>query len=505
MALIFIIAFAVRYISIEKVGIVYDEPTYVKSGLGYAKTIMNGHLSHDAFAYNYEHPPVGKYLYGFAEYFLNSKQYDYNSFLLSRMVSMACGAFTCVIVYLFARRYFNEGVGLLAALTLALTPAFIAYTMVAALDSPLVLFLTAAVYVFALAIEQPSKWLYLLSAIMFGLALSTKFSALLTLPVLAVFFILERREKFMAKPADYLLGAAAWLGIVVILFIVVWPLLWSNPIGELSHSLNHWTYTPSQWFLGDKPTPPIPHYYPVYFAVTTPEILLPLVIVGAGLLLFCKERARWLVLLWATVPFAWGFTSLVQDNMRYLLMIYPAVAVICAYAVYRIAVKMGELLKTKDEKLPFIAVSGVVLISLLLTCMAAQPMYLNFYNSLAGSQKSISDDNMYLQSWWGEGLRAPIDYVESVSVNKTVAVMDYHCWDSTAFFMCADNNHYQYINGTNYRNSWLRNSTYDYLIIATSVERRQNVTPEKCNYKLVYTESLDNQPIYEVYKHQRGL
>ena len=436
--LIFVVAFAIRYVSYKDVGITLDEPFYVKGGIDYVGAAANLSFFSSAWDFNTEHPPISKYIYGVALYLFNNGSYDYNAFLVSKTMSIICGAVTCVIVYLIGRRFFNDYVGLLAALILAFTPMMIAHNQLSNIDSPVTMMITATMFVYMNAVRSESFKLYLLSALMLGLSIATKYNTLLIIPVMIGLYLLYRYHKSGAMPykaindmlsrPPRLLTIAICAGIVVLVFFAVWPYLWTDPVNNLEQSLAHWTNsgTLPETLLGASISGGTPwYYYPLYFLVTTPEIMLLAMLIGLFYIIRSGDAFKETMVLWLFLPFVYGFSGFVMGSMRYILMIYPALALVCAYGVFSLSKSIGGYLK-KYHNAPAaisLALGLVVICSLLITCLSTQPYYLDYYNSLAGGYQSIHDNKLFLLSWWGEGLYDPVEYVESHANGANVSIL----------------------------------------------------------------------------------
>lgn len=509
--LLFTIALVVRLLAASQTGLVYDEPTYVKAGLEYVRTVMNLHFSQSTYTFNMEHPPVGKYVYGIVQYFFNGNAYNYGSFVLSRLASAVLGSLVCVMTLIIGRRFFSPRIGVLAGAVLAFTPMFIAHTTVACLDSPLVFFITLMMLAFMVAVEKSSlKW-YFASAACFSLALSTKYNVLLMLPVMAIFLLYMRRDR-LHSPDALKRGAfhlVLWVGIVVVIFVALWPYLWHDPLGSLRASLEHWTYIPQNSFLGVYQGTPIYDYYPVYFLVTTPIVMLGLLALGFVGVLKNQSLYKYALLLWFLVPFAYDLSTMVQDSMRYLLMIYPALALLCALGAERLAEFVSGYLSSRHKLASFANVytmiGAITIIWLLLVCLSVQPLYLDYYNELSGGYQKVVENKLFIYEYWGEALRPNVDYLEGHATNASIGLMDYHVWNTPEFFWYANplkNNKYVLLNkSTSYNQAWLNNNThYNYLIISQGVQAK-GLNPLKSHYTLVYTEMLGDQPIYNVYKN----
>jgi 4-amino-4-deoxy-L-arabinose transferase-like glycosyltransferase len=347
--LILLLAFGIRYVSLSDVGVTTDEPIYVMSGLGYVQNVLNLDFSSPTWAGNMEQPPVSKYIYGTVVWLTHGfSELNYGMFLAAKMASALMGALSCVVVYLIGRDFFNRKTGIAAAVILALVPEFIAHTQTATIESPLILLVSLTMYAFMWTLKKGSEDYFVLAAVLFGLVLATKYNGLLILPVMALIFLLYALDKMRAKAGKLdvatvtgnlrtlvpVVKIVAFMALVALVFFSLWPWLWSDPAGHMSQSLNHWTYSVQEYFLGVKQAPPL-YYYPAYFLVTIPALLLLPLLVGAASAIKSKDAFKIGILLWFIVPFAYNLSGFIQDGMRYIMIIYPAVALLCGYGLFR--------------------------------------------------------------------------------------------------------------------------------------------------------------------------
>ena len=131
-------------------------------------------------------PPLTFYIHGLFLYLMGP------TMLAARIPALLIAMATVVITALHARSLTNTRTALIAALVLASTLEFFRYTKTISLDLVLTLFLTAFVALIARPNAKPRH--ILLASIPLGLALLTKpFVALLAIPPLAIWLILQHR------------------------------------------------------------------------------------------------------------------------------------------------------------------------------------------------------------------------------------------------------------------------------------------------------------------------
>ena len=518
--LILIFALALRMYGLMDIGLTYDEPITVASGIYYIHNLEVQNFSPDVWAQNMEHPPVAKYIYGIANLLFNGDGFSYNTYFVTKSASALMGALTCVLTFLIGKELYDRRVGIVAAFILSLTPVFLAHTQIAAIDAPIVFFFTLTLFLFIMALRRNSMPYYAASAISLGLLVSTKFNGILIIPVMAILYLLFRHQHPIAVKKAKVKGSAkqasnkgildiikayvnpmsllAYCLVVVLVFFLLWPWLWSDMIGHLGQTLSHWEITPADYFLGTAQAAPL-YYYPLYFLVTTPALLFIPLAVGIYAAARSKDVYKYGILLWLIIPFAYGLTSFIQNGMRYLIMIYPAVAILCADGLWQIS-GLAERARL-PKKAAFAALSLLVIAYLAVSVALVHPYYLDYYNELTGGQKNIQDHQLFDIAWWNEGTSACVNYVETHASNATVTMMVLpQDASNIRFFMKNDTYDFK-VDQINGRFVPLNVSTdEDYAIVSGKVMEYYNVTIDP-KFTPVYVEKVGGATLCTVYKN----
>ncbi len=109
--------------------------------------------------------------------------------LVGRLVSVAFGLGTLLLVYLLGRTMYNAWVGAVAALFLALMPYHVVVTRQVLLDGPLTFFSTLTVFLLAkYATTMSSRWLWVAGAGM-GLTFYAKESGIILIAAVYAFWL----------------------------------------------------------------------------------------------------------------------------------------------------------------------------------------------------------------------------------------------------------------------------------------------------------------------------
>lgn len=426
---LFLFALSIRLLGITHTGETWDEAAVAGPGSEYLQFWAKGDFSVESWTTNKEHPPVAKYFYGATKIpprllpnvaqldkdFLPGKQYT-----TGRVVSAILGSLSVVLLFLLALTLYDDRVAVLASVFLALMPRVIAHDRIVGLETPLSFFVLLAVYFCV----RHRWWL---TGFAFGLALATRFNALLMAPLLLLPFYFRIHSEIPRLPPRKTclsLGMTAKVflrplllifGLAGLVFFISWPWLWSNPVGHLVQSLSMSNTAPEpEFFLGIRRVLPW-YYYFNYLWVTTPVVILLGVLGFLGSWLRFRRKEDILLVLYLTLPFLASFFVLKQDGVRYVFQVFPAVALAAAVGWFRFWKKLGE-----NRVVGVVGGIGV-LGALIFSLKEIHPYYLDYYNVLAGGPSKVYQDRTYEIGWWGEGIYDAVRWVnQNAEVGKSV-------------------------------------------------------------------------------------
>lgn len=470
--IIFVIAFGWRLIGINSQGETWDEIAYYNAGKQYLQNIKHFDFNSSHWDANKEHPPVAKYIYGLVSIkpYLENKV-DYTP---GRVASAFMGALTVLLVYFIGKYLFSCQVGILAALILAFTPYLVGLNKVYGLDTPTVLFFTLTAFLFLKAVTKNSNFYYFISAISLGLSIGVRFNNLLLYPLLILILLIFKGKNFiLGKDRKYLWHILTFAIIPILIFFLSWPWLWSDTVNHLNITLGHWSQV-NEIYFGQNIIAPYSYYF-IYFLVSTPFLLIFLIVPYLFLMWKEKNKYLWIIFLWLMIPFLWTFAVIRQDGVRYILMIYPPLAIICAYV----------LSKIKSDKVYLIS-SMAVVFYLIVSNILIHPYYLDYYNEIFSGPKNVYEKKLFQIGWWGEGLEEATAWL-----NKNAAL------NSTIYYNVIPNH------TIGYTRSDLANTTSenaDYIVINTNSEWYKNAIIDLQKYKLVYEVKASNAPLAKIYE-----
>lgn len=272
-----------------------------------------------------------------------------NYFLLARLLSAAAGTVAVGLVYAVGKRIASKWTALLAALLYAVAPLAVRDAHFGVTDTVLACLSTAACY-FLIAFlqdrERQRKSL-ILAALFIGLALATKYTALILLPValLAIFFKLRRQG---------LKHSAVVLAMILVVFLVVNPYVVIE-FGQFKADL-HGEFL-HQTFENPRPLPPGPvrMFHPLRYG---PGEIAGLIFGLIGVLWGSSPLRERILLLSAILLYMLPMCFSSTPFYRYAVPALPFIAMLTALGI-------RKLYQERLGAFRYIPIAAAVLLSLI--------------------------------------------------------------------------------------------------------------------------------------------
>jgi hypothetical protein len=384
--------------------------------------------------------------------FLYHNRYSPDRILfLGRLPMMALALLFGALVAWWVRRYFGVAAALSTTVLYCLDPNFIAHSRYVTTDVPLATLFFLACMAAVRYLEDP-RWRHLvLASVLLGLALATKYSAFVLLPIFALLYGIRWWQRPRDFPARRLpLVCAALMGIaLVVILMVYWPdtlrcirggaqsfAKWGDhetAVGRTLGWMGKWLYLPTHtypfglqlvadhnrvghgnYLLGETSRLGWWYYFPVAFLVKS--TLAMLIALAVALLVglcglrpgkFREMQPVWCgLILPPLVFFAASMTSAINIGVRHILPVYPFICVLAGVALTRVPWRLGPYLLT-----------GVLALQAV-ECAAIYPDYLAFFNVVAGGASNgpryLVDSNID----WGQDLKKLARWLEARGTHR---------------------------------------------------------------------------------------
>lgn len=255
----------------------------------------------------------------------------YTDYLTARLIAAVMGGMTVWLVYLLGRKVGGRGVGVLAAVIMAIMPLHVMHSHYAAVDVPAGFWVAVSLLGAVCAASDPRARWYVLAGLGAGFAGATKYNcALVILAVVGAYVLSRQRADAASKPRLRLVLLS--VAVLATAFLVGTPGVvlapaefWQGFGYEMWHTrTGHglvFAGTGSGWWYH------LAHN--LRYGLGAP--MLALCLAGVALALW-RRRPPALVLLCFCVPYYAAIGAFEVRFMRYLIPLLPALAVLAAEA-----------------------------------------------------------------------------------------------------------------------------------------------------------------------------
>ena len=348
-------------------------------------------------------------------------------------VALATSLLVGLVVWLLARILASGEAGL-AGLVLATDPYLTGMSQIAHLDALLALFMLGSVLAFFVWRRSDRLWFLVLSGILAGLAMATKFLPSLWLwPFFGLVLVFQRPLKRLVfnelvRVTGFLFGMAA------LTLYVAWPALWVSQDFMRSFSRDVPAVMTQEHVALEaavEPIAPVSFYGRTVLGRSTPFALL----VAAGVLV---AGVRFWVR-WREVPqVAWFFvyavgflvlmTLAAKKADRYAL---PALVMLPVIAGWGMGITLDVLssrLKGSFNKIPPASLSTLVVFLLLAQVLLWSPYAIAYNNPYLPNVRPVS------QQGWGEGLDAAAGWLNEHPLAEKLTVASWYPGVTRTYF-----------------------------------------------------------------------
>ena len=306
----------------------------------------------------------------------------------------ACIACAIVLAWYPVKRLFGARVAWAAVLLMALDPYYIANSKVLHIDALVTALMTLSALTMLVYARYNDRRVFVTSAVCGGLALLTKAPSLFLLPFLALTLLVARggEARFSVRwlLRRWALPLLVWIGIAVIIFVALYPAMWTAPHKVLSLTARRTVFHATTahknpvFFHGASHTDdPGPWYYVYTLAFKSSWVNLSLALLGLLTLwrLPRPERRSALLALAYIVCFGLQMTISAKKGLRYLLPLFPMFDVLAGLGW---AAWQRGVARYLHRPCVSWAVSALPIVALAVMVLPLHPYYGTHYNQLWG-------------------------------------------------------------------------------------------------------------------------
>ena len=343
--------------------------------------------------YHVPHPPFSRLLSGLTKTVLSP---FIDKFTAYRLAPALLFALLVTVMYLWMTQLFDRATGLFSALVLVLMPNLFGFAHFAVTDMPLTAMWFLTVYCFWRGLKN-WRWSVVL-AVVWGLSLATKFPAfLIPIPLLLWAHLYHRQS--------YTNNVISMFFLSPIVMVSLQPYLWNQTFSRIALFLYDSVsrgYRPDTnfsifFFNTIHNTSTLPWYYPFFMtAVSIPEIILALFLIGLIALIWVKTQREITVLFLLNAAFILVLGLLpgavLHDVNRLMLPVLPFLGGLAGCGFFVFARYLAERCQSLDvwQGIRHLRAKliGVVFLLVLfqpaLDLLIYHPYQLSYYNRLVG-------------------------------------------------------------------------------------------------------------------------
>ena len=432
----------------------YDEPFDIAGGMEW--------LDKGTYTYEFIHPPLpriavalGPYLSGLrwpgspvtyedwnetGNVILTAHDNYVRNLTLARIGALPFLVLACVVVFLWAHRWFGELAAVFALLLLVCLPPLLGHAGLAKSDMPVAATVAAGLYMFVRWIEQPDWPRTVLLGVAFGAAVTSKLSAVAFLPACVgaagVYLAILNWRLLFVRPLRWKRHLSRFALAMLVALVFVWgtyrfSVRPASPLQGAHSRIDKWTNdswlrraayrvveTPipllefydgiqdvrtyqrvgyESYLLGKYSSTGWWYFFPIVLGVKTPIGFLLLSAAGLAIVFLKSTAGSWQRHLTAIFPIVILLVCMpatIDSGVRYLLPIYPPLAVLGGYGAARLVKGGGR------RWMPAI---GLLLVAWVAAeSVLAHPDYLAYFNPIASAhpENVLSETDLD----WGQDL-----------------------------------------------------------------------------------------------------
>ena len=385
---------------------------------------------------------------------------------LSRLPIMIISLFLGFFVYRWAKEFYGKRAGILALILYAFNTNIIAYSRYATTDIPVTAIVFISMYYLYKLITLPTKKKTVLLGILLGIALLTKLTAIILIPIyLCMYIFIYIHNKIVSNTTakgnkiitpTLTLRFSAILTIILVGVAITWSVYFIQTMHMptlVQQGLIRETYlsniyskkalinmsevtllkpvsqyllgafknmtsqagTGNSYLLGSYSTRGWWYYYPLVILYKTQ---IPIFILLFLLYLFRKDLVKldiisniyiWIFPLFLII---FAMASYRDIGVRHLLLIYPFILLyISNIANYR----FGKFDKTRLLKITLLV---ALIIWYIMSCLTTYPFFLSYYNEIIGGKENGYKYLGGSNTDWGQDTKRLVSWVNDNKIQK---------------------------------------------------------------------------------------
>ncbi|OGY13871.1 MAG: hypothetical protein A3A58_01205 [Candidatus Blackburnbacteria bacterium RIFCSPLOWO2_01_FULL_41_27] len=342
-------------------------------------------------------------------------------------------------VSVWTKQTFGLFASVVAVLSLYGLPLLFAESHFNVKDPPMAAFFTIALYFFWLGTTRKRPLYLIFSALAGGASIGTKlnfvFAPFVLLPWI-IAYSLNVKFSFLSK--RMVLALFAYPVIVLLVFFVSWPALWTDPVGKFLQVINYYNdiggsgcqhfYLTRGWFTECTDITTLK-----YFVYTVPPFTLLLVLVGSIVSAFKFRGNNFVTLLWLSI-FIFTLTRVtlsltsIYGGLRQIIEFVAPMAMIAGVGALFLRNKLADVLHKFTSPKKSLMFASIILLSgfvfVYLPIYKFHPYQNTYFNSFIGGLKGAAErDFPGYGSTYGSVTIQGIDWLNKNAEKKAILAL----------------------------------------------------------------------------------
>jgi 4-amino-4-deoxy-L-arabinose transferase-like glycosyltransferase len=253
----------------------------------------------------------------------------------ARLVSVVFSLLSLWVVFELVCRLYGSKIALVASVLLGLFPGYFWLSRVAMIETMLVFFFVLSLFFFFSWLRNRQDKMLVLGGLALGLGFLTKYQVLVAGVIMLVSLLLLARDHLKLRLSKFALLILTAVAVVIPWVLISYQIYASKMLDEWVYALQMGNPEKSLYSMRF----PLPIFYFIemtwpYSDVHPISLLLYIVsLLGLGLFAWRRNRADRLLLIWFVVVFVF-FTLIPNKHWRYVLPLFPALAISAASLIF---------------------------------------------------------------------------------------------------------------------------------------------------------------------------
>jgi len=364
--------------------------------------------------------------YDFAhEFFYVANQNAQTMLNWSRLPVVLLSLLLGLLVFKWAQLLYGNGAGIFALFLYCFEPNILAHSRLATNDLIVTLFIFATLFQFWRYTQSPTLRSLVLTGITLGLALISKFSAVMLFPMIIILALLAqkgggsnenandlilpfKKYKVIIERIPVALKTVALISVVAICVVLLfYGTQWQLYIKGFYDTMAHYEGGHNAFLMGKYSTDGWWSFFPIAFLMKTPIPFLMFILISFLFLSFKKEKVEYFLLIPVGIIGASALLSHINIGIRHILPIYPFLIVLASSVT---------MIKFSRPRIFGSCFAGLGLWYVFST-VSIFPSYLAYFNEVVGPERGyhyLADSNLD----WGQDLKRLKMFMDKKGIKK---------------------------------------------------------------------------------------